>query len=91
MSADTKPRRFLRLPDVERKVGLKKTRIYELVAEGKFPAAIKLTDSTNAWLEHEVEAWMDERIAASRPGFEPDQLGGQSGGTSSRGAALRVV
>lgn len=91
MSISDKPRRFLRLPEVERKVGLKKTSIFDLIGKREFPAAIKLTDSTNAWIEHEIEAWMDERIAASRPGFEPAQVGGQSGGTSLRGAALRAV
>lgn len=50
--------RVLRLPDVEHKVGLKKTQIYGLMASGEFPAAIKLTSRVSGWLEHEVDEFI---------------------------------
>lgn len=53
-----RPMRVLRLPDLERKVGLKKTQIYGLMASGEFPAAIKLTTRVSGWLEHEVDDWI---------------------------------
>ena len=56
---------LLRLPQVMGRVGLKATRIYQLVGDGDFPAPIKLSDRAVAWLEDEVEQWIKER--ASRP------------------------
>lgn len=91
MSNDSKPRRFLRIHDVEHKIGLKKTRIYDLIADGKFPAPIKLTGTTNVWWEHVVDAWMDAEGAGENPGGQGVQSGGQSGGQSRQRAALRAV
>ena len=56
---------LLRLPQVMARVGLKGTRIYQLVGDGDFPAPIKLGDRAVAWLEDEVEQWIKDR--ASRP------------------------
>ncbi|NTZ41294.1 AlpA family transcriptional regulator [Enterobacter sp. JMULE2] len=38
---------------------------YRLISEGKFPKPVKLGRSSR-WLKSEVEAWLAERIAASR-------------------------
>jgi prophage regulatory protein len=56
---------FLRLPQVIARVGLKGTRIYQLVGDGDFPPPIKIGDRAVAWLESEVEQWIQKR--ASRP------------------------
>lgn len=61
------PLRILRLAEVTAKVGLRKTQIYGLMKQGKFPKAVELTERCVGWLEHEVDAWLRERIAASRP------------------------
>lgn len=58
-----RPMRVLRLPDLEHKVGLKKTQIYGLMAAGQFPAAIKLTVRVSGWLEHEIDDWIQVRAA----------------------------
>ena len=55
--------RVLRLPDLERKVGLRKTQIYGLMASGEFPAAIKLTKRVSGWLEHEIDGFILARAA----------------------------
>ena len=60
--------RFLREPAVEEKTGLSESSIYAKIAKDQFPKPIKLGARAVAWLESDVEAWMDERIAHSRNG-----------------------
>jgi len=60
--------RFTRLPEVCRITGLSRTHIYRLVSKGKFPKHIRLTETTTAWVEAEVQQWCEDRIAASRGG-----------------------
>ncbi|MCU6396690.1 helix-turn-helix transcriptional regulator, partial [Enterobacter quasiroggenkampii] len=38
---------------------------YKLIQDGEFPKPIKLGRSSR-WLESEVEAWLQQRIAQSR-------------------------
>ena len=59
-------RRFLRLPAVLARVGLSRSRIYELIGEGRFPKQIRLSDRASAWDSRAIDAWMSTRIAASR-------------------------
>lgn len=60
--------KFLRLPAVEAATGYKRSTIYRLIQEGKFPAPIALSDSgrASAWVEAEVNQWCEARITASR-------------------------
>lgn len=58
---------FLRLPEVRARVGLSTPQIYKLISQGKFPRQVKLGERASAWLSDEIDAWIDERIAASRP------------------------
>ncbi len=58
--------RFLRLPKVEDRTGLKHTQIYRLEVRGKFPKRIKISERASGWLEHEIEAWIEQRVVASR-------------------------
>ena len=46
---ESQQRRFGRLPDVQRLVPLSRSRLYELIADGRFPAPIKLSDRASAW------------------------------------------
>jgi prophage regulatory protein len=64
MSA-TGAQRFLRRPEVEALVGLSRARIYQKVAQGTFPAPIKISDRAVAWSEASIINWQEERIAAS--------------------------
>ncbi|MDN7136380.1 helix-turn-helix transcriptional regulator [Pseudidiomarina terrestris] len=59
-------KRLLRLRDVMALVKLSKSQIYKLSSDGRFPRAIKLVEggTTVAWLEEEVLAWIDSRVAA---------------------------
>ena len=57
-------RRLLRLPEVSRLVGLGRSSIYRLVSLGAFPAPRKLGTRSVAWLQSEVESWIDARDQA---------------------------
>ncbi|HHV2004256.1 TPA: helix-turn-helix transcriptional regulator [Escherichia coli] len=46
--------------------GLTDKWFYKLIKDGAFPAPIKLGRSPR-WLKSEVEAWLQARIAQSRP------------------------
>ena len=59
------PDRLLRIGDVKNQVGLGKSKIYALIAEGRFPRPYKLTPKAARWSEREVLAWI-ERVQAGR-------------------------
>lgn len=54
--------RLLRLPDVEQLTGLKKSTVYQLMREGKFPRCVRLTSRLSAWPESSVQEWVNQRI-----------------------------
>ena len=70
-----RPTRLLPLRAVTDRTGLSKTSIYRLEAQGKFPRRVTLTQSRVAWVEHEIDAYIADRMAA--------RDGGTNGGTSS--------
>jgi prophage regulatory protein len=58
--------KLLRRPAVEELVGLKRSALYKLIAEGRFPKPVTLSDGKNppvAWVEAEVMDFIQERIA----------------------------
>lgn len=55
--------RLLRRADVEAITGLKKSSIYALMREGKFPKCVCVTSKAVAWSESKVYAWVNERLA----------------------------
>ena len=55
-----------RLPDVCAQVGLRPSRIYEMIAAKEFPAPIALGVRARAWPSDEIDEWIAQRIAASR-------------------------
>ena len=58
---------ILRLPAVKARTGLARSTLYERIARGEFPAQVKLGARASGWIESEVNAWLDRRIAESRP------------------------
>lgn len=54
--------RFLRLDEVIKKTGLKKSTIYFLASKNEFPKSINITSRSVAWLESEINQWMKEQI-----------------------------
>jgi prophage regulatory protein len=59
--------KFLRLPQVKDRVGYKSdSQIYALVQAGKFPPPVKIGSRASAWIESEINAWIEQRVAESR-------------------------
>ena len=46
----------------QRGISYSRTQIWTMVRAGKFPAPIKLGPSRSAWVESEVNAWIEVRI-----------------------------
>ena len=59
----TKTYEIKRRPEVEAKTGLSRSTIYEKMKSGTFPKPVKLGPRSVGWLETEVDAWLEERIA----------------------------
>ena len=47
--------------------GLASEEANRLAREGKFPRPVKISQRASGWVESEVEAFNEQRIAASRP------------------------
>jgi prophage regulatory protein len=62
--------RLIRKPETLKKSGQSNSGMYALIAAGQFPAPIKLSDHGRAvaWLESEIDLWIESRIVASRGG-----------------------
>ena len=57
-------RKFMRLPAVVEATGKSRSELYEDMAQGTFPQAVKVGKRAVGWLEDEVAAWQADRIAA---------------------------
>jgi prophage regulatory protein len=57
----------LRWPEVAKIIPISRSHAHALAAQGKFPKPIKLGPRASGWLESEINAWLAERIADSRP------------------------
>lgn len=60
--------KILKRSEVESVTGLSRSTIYAKMEEGLFPTAIKLSERSVGWLEHEVQEWLKNRITATRGG-----------------------
>ena len=58
------PLTILRRRQVEARVGLRRSTLYQRIAEGTFPAPVRLGARSVGWLAHEVERWLEARVAA---------------------------
>jgi len=69
--------RLLRIPDVERVAGIKKSTVYQLMREGKFPPCVRITRRLSAWPESAVLNWVQQRIRESDAPTSAIQTNGQ--------------
>lgn len=60
--------RLLRLADVEEVTGCKKSTIYLLMKQGKFPRSVAITNRMTAWPESAVLQWVQDRITLGAVG-----------------------
>lgn len=54
---------LLRRPEVEARTGLSRSELYRRIAQGDFPAPVKLGERASAWPAAEVDNWIAARIA----------------------------
>ena len=52
---------LMRMPEVEKACGLKKSSIYSRIKQGAFPAPVSLGSKHVAWRSDEIEDWMSDR------------------------------
>lgn len=55
-------KRLIRIPEVLNKTGFCKAWIYRLISRGDFPSPIKTGERTIAFVESEVDEWIDDKI-----------------------------
>lgn len=54
--------RLLKMPEVLTLTGLSRSHLYALAQGGGFPKPVKLSERSSAWVESEVEGWIEARI-----------------------------
>ncbi|MFW5390797.1 AlpA family transcriptional regulator [Yersinia sp. 2544 StPb PI] len=57
---------LIRLSEVQRRTGYSKAWIYRLMSQGRFPSSIKIGTRSIAFVESEIDEWINQRIAESR-------------------------
>lgn len=57
--------RLMRLPDVMARVGIKRSMIYRLMGEGRFPRSRSLGAKCAVWVESEIDEWV-KSVAETR-------------------------
>jgi len=50
--------KILRRTQLEELLGLSRSAIYQMMADGEFPRPVKLGRRAVGWPEHEVQAWL---------------------------------
>ena len=54
---------ILRRKQVEARVGLRRSTLYQRISEGTFPAPIRLGARAVGWLESDISDWLNARTA----------------------------
>lgn len=66
-----KPKRLIRYAEVVDRTGLSRVCIHKYIAAKKFPLPVEIGPHNVGFLESEVEAWIDARVAErGTPGSE---------------------
>jgi prophage regulatory protein len=55
---------MIKLKEVQKMTSLSRSSIYAYIDKGIFPAQVKLTHRSVAWINEEVTAWVESRISA---------------------------
>ena len=58
-------KRVIRRPEVKERCGLRDSALTDAIQRGEFPAPLKVSASgrTVVWLEAEIDAWLEARLA----------------------------
>jgi prophage regulatory protein len=65
-NVDAADLKFIRLGEVLSRIPLSRSAIYSKISAGEFPKPVSLSSQSVGWIESEVQAWMEKRVAASR-------------------------
>ena len=57
---------LIRFAEVQKRTGYSKAWLYRLMSEQRFPDAIKIGSRSIAFIESEIDEWINQRIAESR-------------------------
>lgn len=57
---------LIRFAEVQKRTGYSKAWLYRLMSEKRFPSAIKIGSRSIAFIESEIDEWINQRIAESR-------------------------
>ena len=63
--AAVRPLRLIRMPEVIARVGIKRSMIYRLMGEGRFPRSRSLGPKCAVWVESEVDEWINLVVDAA--------------------------
>ncbi|HTF66942.1 MAG TPA: AlpA family transcriptional regulator [Edaphobacter sp.] len=75
MSATSeKSARLIRLPQVKQKTGYSRSSIYAKIPLDEFPAPVNLGARAVAWIESEIDEWINDRVKASRGGTSTGEV-----------------
>ena len=47
----------------EKGISYSKTQLWRLAKQGKFPSPVRLGTNRNAWVEREIDEWVEGKIA----------------------------
>lgn len=53
--------KIIRMPELERRVGLRKSAIYGLIRRGEFPLQIRLGENAVGWRDSDIDEWIRVR------------------------------
>ncbi|MCX8985936.1 AlpA family transcriptional regulator [Citrobacter portucalensis] len=54
---------LLRIKQVEARTGLNRSQIYAWMKEGHFPQSIKIGPASVAWIEKEIDEWVEKKLS----------------------------
>lgn len=55
--------KLLKRPEVLDRIGIRSTKLYQMVRSGQFPKPVRLSSKAHAWPEHEIDEWIQARMA----------------------------
>jgi prophage regulatory protein len=58
--------KFIRLSEVIKRTGISRSSIYRLVNKNKFPAPVRISEKSIAFIESEINDWIESLIKSSR-------------------------
>lgn len=62
----TQKKKLIRISEVIDRTGYGRTWIYNLIKKNNFPTPVRTGERTIAFVESEIDAWIDEKIFSSR-------------------------